>query len=578
MKNRKQNVKNSFFIKIKNSINLFSNCFVLLSLLAIVSINCFCKKQSFSIMSSGYQSITPDDPYFGNSWHLSKIEADKAWEITTGFNSVSVAVLDSGIDNINPYVISDLSVNLDATNSLDLSQDLNGTPFCDYLHFSPTGSHGTRVAYILGANGDDGVNGSGVCWESNIVSIRCSGLSSGISFSDISDIFDENETNYRGDISIMNMSLGLAESSSQPSIPGVSDLITGINNYDGLIVVCAGNQSRDLDNTSYNVYPASISSNNMIVVGASDDDDEKLNYSNYGENKVDLFAPGENLLSPVYFSNDGTNVIYGGMQGFDGTSGATPLVTGTAVLIKSVNPSLTSSQIKQLILDNVDQVDGLNNLCVSGGRLNAYKAVKAAIPEITVFNSFINAIQPLPSNKHQFYKISLTPGNYTFETSGSLYTSGCLYGVDIETGPIASSTNQSGNFTLSFPTIKNRDVYLKVTNNSSITGTYSLKVTNSHTHSYNYHYLNYNSYSHKAYCSCGLYQIKPHIANGLNNVCIMCGGIYSDPLSSPESNIVNVGTDSVILSNGVVVLGINDYNAFLFGALDVDSWVGGMSQ
>lgn len=530
---------------------------IIISLLAISTTIFYRSSSHNSLEINNYCSIIPDDQYYSTTWHLSNIHANEAWEITTGSSNVSVAVIDSGIED--DFI--DFQNNIDEQASIDCFSLTRGDPFSDPF------CHGTCVATLLGAEGDNGYDFTGVSWNTKILSYRIDDDSMG-HHADINAII--NAIYYANYFNVPIVNLSIAFASSDFINNQFNYLQSYISSYSGLLVVSAGNNGHDLDsnNGQYALYPACFTDSNIICVGCFDTEGS-TNRSNTGQQSVDLFAPGSNMQTYPFDIETGTIPCP-----FGGTSAAAPLVSGTAALMLSVNPSLTTAQLKSLILSNVDLVSSLANECVSGGKLNTYKAVKAAIPQITTFGSFVNGIQPLPSGKHQFYKISLTPGTYTFETSGNLYTSGYLYG-DIQSSPIASSTNQSGNFSFTFSTIKNRVVYLKVVNNSSNTGTYSVKVASSHVHNYTFNYTWYNGYSHKAYCSCGQYQLLPHIADE-NHICVMCGGPYTGPLSSPLSNPNVIGHDSYVLADGTIILGNIDYSLYLLGQLDIDNLLRGL--
>lgn len=158
----------------------------------------------------------------------------------------------------------------------------------------------------------------------------------------------------------------------------MSALRNAIATYNGLIVVAAGNENVEIVDENSNgvkLYPQSFNLDNIIVVGASNRNDERwvsnqLEASNYSSTIVDLFAPGVNIYS---LSANRTQAY----EYRTGTSLAAPFVTGVAALIWSVEPNLTATQVKSRIMQNVDSVSALSNLCVSGGRLNAQKALEA---------------------------------------------------------------------------------------------------------------------------------------------------------------------------------------------------------
>lgn len=291
----------------------------------------------------------PNDPDFDTEqWGLDKIEATKAWDITTGSSNVLVGVIDSGI---TPH--PDLNANLRA-----------GKDFFHNDHdTTEVARHGTGVASIIGAVGNNGIstnegNGmTGVAWEIGLVPLQVVNPDTGEFPSDavISAITYATENN----ISILNHSAGAYGDDPAQKL--------AIANYPGLFVCSAGNKDVNTDTTIHT--PSTFNCENIICVGGTDIDDKKTNSSNYGAKTVDLFAPGHD----IYVAD-----ASGGYRKTGGTSEATPYVTGVAALIKSIRPDLSATEIKALILDNVDPVDDLKTLCVSGGRLNAYKAVRAA--------------------------------------------------------------------------------------------------------------------------------------------------------------------------------------------------------
>jgi subtilisin family serine protease len=145
-----------------------------------------------------------------------------------------------------------------------------------------------------------------------------------------------------------------------------------------LVVAAAGNDGYNNDSNPYRSYPASYDLPNIVAVAATDSRDGRPNWSNYGKTTVDLGAPGVGIWSTV---------PGGGYASYSGTSMATPHVTGAAALLLSKNASLGYSQLKSLILNNVDRVSSLNKKTVTGGRLNVAKALAATPFSAAVFNT-----------------------------------------------------------------------------------------------------------------------------------------------------------------------------------------------
>ena len=185
-----------------------------------------------------------------------------------------------------------------------------------------------------------------------------------------------------------------------------------MNNYSGLIVCSAGNDNRD--NDTVNHYPSNA--NNLpyvISVGASNqydrqwtytDDEGNLKGSNYGTEKVDLFAPGSGIYTTFA---DGT---YGASSG---TSLAAPYVTGVAALLLSEYPDLTPCEIKDTIMSNVDiNGTGFNYLCVSGGRLNAYKALTNVVRHSVTYSSIDSLYHQRICTAHNTYQTLLHNFSY----------------------------------------------------------------------------------------------------------------------------------------------------------------------
>ncbi len=324
-------------------------------------------------------TATPNDTYVPNTyqWAINKLWLASAWNLTTGSASVRVGVIDSGIDGTHP----DLTNRIDRTLSKCFSPDFSN-PLED------AAGHGTHVAGIIGAQGNNNIGISGTCWNVKIISLRVATSGGGFNVSAVIDAI-----NYANDnnIPILNYSGG---SRSQGTLYATRDV--AIKNYYGLFVCAAGNDNSNNDTTPF--YPASNKYANLISVGASTKQDTKRSTSNYGAQSVDLFAPGENILSctPVAACQNGSckasTHVSNGYHYMSGTSMATPYVAGVAALLLSKYPSMSAYQLKKEILENVTFVSDLNNLCLTDGRLNAYNAL-AYVSCVHSYSGFI-AISP----------------------------------------------------------------------------------------------------------------------------------------------------------------------------------------
>ena len=297
--------------------------------------------------------ITPNDPKLYKQWAIDKIQLPMAWNYTRGSNQVVVGVIDSGIDHTHP----ELANKVDTSLSYDFVHGTSAMPALRDLNH-----HGTMVAGIIGAETDNGIGMAGTCWNIKLASLRI------LNYGGKGD-YDAaaRAINFavEKNIPILNMSFGGYETTR--------DLEVAIKNYYGLMVCAAGNEGAD--NDSVPSYPSDYNYlDNLISVGASDENDNRCvrtnGASNYGKTTVDLFAPGNNIYTTLK-GNDYTDVIL-----YWGTSFAAPYVSGVAALMLAERPTLTGWHIKSAILYGVDEIDSLTDYCVSGGRLNAYKALR----------------------------------------------------------------------------------------------------------------------------------------------------------------------------------------------------------
>jgi subtilisin family serine protease len=298
------------------------------------------------------------DPDFSYQWSLAApdlvggtggIDAVDAWAGATG-SGVIVAVTDTGGNQtsleLTPQYTTDPSqLGWDYVSGDSTPEDGNG--------------HGSHVSGIIAAVKDNGLGIAGIAPQAKLQEVRVLNSSGYGTDADVANGFD-----YAGShgARIVNASLGGTGFSQA--------MYDAINSHPStLYVVAAGNASdnNDVDPT----YPCALSLANILCVGATDDQDEMAYFSNYGKQSVDVFAPGVNILSTW---NDST------FHYDDGTSMASPEVAGTAALVLSANPSLTVDGLKQVLLGTVDSLSWASSISVTGGRVNALRAVTTGAP------------------------------------------------------------------------------------------------------------------------------------------------------------------------------------------------------
>jgi subtilisin family serine protease len=316
-------------------------------------------------------------------WPLVVIEASSAWDVAVGGSEQIVAIVDSGIDLTHPDLAPKLWVNSDEVPGNSRDDDNNGC-VDDVLgcHFyrrwdstqglwlqvrdgdvQDTYGHGSHAAGIASAASNNGVGISGVSWGAQLMAVR---------------VLDEYGQGFYSDIAsgivyaasqgatVINLSLG-GESSSAL----LEDAVNTARLLGAILVAAAGNDGGSV------LYPAA--SENVISVGATDSSDLVWHRSNRGP-EVDLAAPGVQVYSTItgprqYFSLDGTSV-------------ATPHVSGLAALVLSLRPGMDPDQVQRMLEQTADDVNSLTypgwDEELGWGRINARRAVGTAAGDLSL--------------------------------------------------------------------------------------------------------------------------------------------------------------------------------------------------
>lgn len=307
-----------------------------------------------------YPLLAPNDPLYASQWGLSKIAIESAWNITRGKPDIVVAVIDTGVDPRHPDLAGNLAPGWDfAGKSRSAPNDGDSDP-------TDGNGHGTHVAGIIAAVGNNGIGIAGVGWNIRIMPLKVQ--ADHASFMELFDIIAAIDYAIAQGVRIINCSFG----GEAPSPELEHEAFVRLRQAGILAVCAAGNTGIDNDTASSRIYPASYALDNIISVAASNSSDQLLLSSNYGKSSVHLMAPGDAIRSTGLCPATGTCDSY---HDKSGTSMAAPHVSGVAGLILSRNPALRYSRIRSIILDRVDPIFTVENKLVSGGRLNAATAL-----------------------------------------------------------------------------------------------------------------------------------------------------------------------------------------------------------
>ncbi len=306
----------------------------------------------------------------------------QVWAEETGSKNIVIAIIDSGIDPDHPDFHDNVWVNNDEIlgDGIDNDQngyidDINGWDFIEESNdprpkydsncfkretcIEEAIVHGTFIAGVAAAVGNNGLGGTGMGWQTKIMPLRV--LSQNGSGNTL-DVVQAINYAIDNDADIINLSF-VGDSYDEALEYALNKAYqSGI-----VIVVAAGNEDFrgevvDLDiDKMYPVCHQGFDNENIIIgVGASDKNNKLAGYSNYGSSCVDIMAPGDNFWGTLFHDSDSPNLqdYYG--SGFSGTSVAAPLISGLAALIKAYQPDLDNKQIIDLILNNTDNIDDVN--------------------------------------------------------------------------------------------------------------------------------------------------------------------------------------------------------------------------
>lgn len=339
-------------------------------------------------------ALTPSDTFFREQWYLQSLNATRAWDMSTGSGQVVVAVLDTGVDLDHPDLRANIWKNPGEIPGDGLDNDRNG--FVDDVNgwnfVEGNGSvspavipsattealhHGTLIAGIIAAVGNNREGIAGIGWSTKIMPVRVLG-SDGTGQAE--DVISGIDYAIRNGADIVNLSF------TTEDVPESFRAAVGRAKDAGVVVVAAiGNDANGgIDTDTQPIYPACADGpageNWVLGVAATNSVDKKTSFSNFGSVCVDLSAPGEGIFSTQFADAARPDFLsYGGR--WSGTSLAAPMVSGTAALVRAAAPRLRRGDIIDVLLRSADPVndsDGLYRGKLGQGRVNAAAAVALA--------------------------------------------------------------------------------------------------------------------------------------------------------------------------------------------------------
>ncbi|MBI5534774.1 MAG: S8 family serine peptidase [Deltaproteobacteria bacterium] len=313
---------------------------------------------------------TPNDPMYGQQWGLARMKAPDAWALGTGAQSMLVGVADTGVSLDHLDLAANLAINDQEIpgNNVDDDQngfvdDLRGWDFVqnDNLPADDHG-HGTHVAGIIGAVGNNALGVTGVNWQVRILPVKvcdakgscyASNIAEGIAYA------------AKRGVRVLNISAGGFHEPLSYELSAI-DLLRASG---GILVAAAGNSAANTDVTPH--YPSCYARDNVISVAATDSSDKLASFSNWGPSSVHVGAPGVAILSTVPGNQ---------LASMSGTSMASPMVAGAAALYASQHPDASPPELRSAVLSSVEVVPSLQGKVATGGRVDLLKLMSGTNP------------------------------------------------------------------------------------------------------------------------------------------------------------------------------------------------------
>ncbi len=323
----------------------------------------------------------PNDPLYPEQYGLLNtqpggIRAESGWNDTTGSRDIVVGVLDSGILASHPDLAANMWTNRTGINGCGYGTR-GWNAIANSCSPNDDDGHGTHVAGIVGATGNNGIGVSGVAQRVSLMSLKMLDANGDGSVADAIEAMDFALAAKAAGVNLRVFQASWGADSAPPAArTALHDAILRANAAGVLFVAASGNGDAgqtglDLDQPGLELTPCEDDAPNVVCVAASTSFGQLATFSNFGATSVDLAAPGRNILSTVPRGVCGAEDYCM----FDGTSMAAPMVSGAAVEILAAEPNLSVSDVRARILGSVAPLGNLSGKVATGGRLDVCKAL-----------------------------------------------------------------------------------------------------------------------------------------------------------------------------------------------------------
>lgn len=386
--------------------------------------------------------IVPNDPLFSSQWYLrdrnvfperrADIWAPEAWALTTGSSDVVIAVIDTGIDATHPDLARKLFVNPREIPNNGMDDDANGfvddVSGWDFLRRDndpdDENGHGTWMCSLAAAETNNALAIAGVSWGSRILPLKAGDERGNFQMSAIIQAVNYAVAMAPFGVRVINMSFGGPGES-----PGLERALTAANDARILAIAAAGNDGQNNDITPRLPSYLTTRLDNVVAVAATDRFNLLTSFSNYGRVNVDVGAPGMAIIGLTTRNLSAELGRSDGILTGNGTSPAAAIVSGIAALIFSAYPESTPIQVKIRLLANADRIPELAGKLVSGGRVNAFRALDR------------DEIPPAPITDLRLLS-NVTPPTLTWTATGDDGSAGqaAFYDIRYSVSPITAGT------------------------------------------------------------------------------------------------------------------------------------------